>query len=95
MGHPASRVIGDYDFADFAIAPDGAFDIANSAREQPGNWMGLDPECDRHFILVRRFMGNPSHLVPVVHLTRTSSIFSQTSKYAMAAFDIRRWFEDL
>ncbi len=73
-GHPDSQVIGNYDFADFEIAPDGSFEIAISAREQPGNWMRLDPDCDRHFILMRRFMGHPSDPAPVVRLTRTSPI---------------------
>lgn len=73
-GHPDSRVIGNYDFGDFDIAPDGSFEVAISAREQPGNWMKLDPDCDRHFILMRRFMSHPSDRAPVVRLTRTSAI---------------------
>lgn len=73
-GHPDSQVIGNYDFADFEIAPDGSFDIAISAREQRGNWMRLDPACDRHFILMRRFMGHPADPAPVARLTRTSPI---------------------
>lgn len=73
-GHPDSKVIGNYDFADFAVQPDGSFDIAISAREQAGNWMRLDPGCDRHFILMRRFMGHPSDPAPVVRLTRTSPV---------------------
>lgn len=73
-GHPDSRVIGNYDFTDFQVAPDGSFDIAISAREQAGNWMRLDPDCDRHFILMRRFMGHPGDPAPVVRLTRTSPI---------------------
>jgi hypothetical protein len=73
-GHPDSKAIGNYDFDDFAIQPDGSFDIAISAREQPGNWIRLDPECDRHFILMRRFMGHPSDKAPLMHLTRTSPI---------------------
>lgn len=73
-GHPDSRVIGNYDFADFDIAPDGSFEVAISAREHKGNWMKLDPDCDRHFILMRRFMSHPSDRAPVVRLTRTSPL---------------------
>lgn len=84
-GHPDSRVIGNYDFADFDIAPDGSFEIAISAREQPGNWMRLDPDCDRHFILMRRFMSHPSDRAPVVRLTRTSPLPS--NHYDAEEFD--------
>jgi hypothetical protein len=73
-GHPDSVVFGNHDFADFEIAPDGSFDIVISAREQPGNWISLDPACDRHFILVRRFMSHPSDRAPRMTLTRTSPI---------------------
>ena len=84
-GHPDSKVIGNHDFADFTIAPDGSFDVAISAREQPGNWMRLDPDCERHFILMRRFMGHPSDKAPVVRLTRTSEL--PTGHYDADEFD--------
>jgi hypothetical protein len=84
-GHPDSRAIGNYDFADFVIAPDGTFEVVISAREQPGNWIRLDPACDRHFILVRRFMGHPSDKAPVMLLTRTSQI--DANHYDAEEFD--------
>lgn len=73
-GHPDSVVLGNHDFSDFDIAPDGSFDITISAQKQPGNWIALDPALDRHFILIRRFMAHPSDRAPVMRLTRTSVI---------------------
>lgn len=84
-GHPDSHIIGNYDFANFDIASDGSFEIAISAREQPGNWMRLDPDCDRHFILMRRFMNHPSNRAPVARLTRTSPL--RPDHYVAEEFD--------
>ncbi|WP_068071749.1 DUF1214 domain-containing protein [Novosphingobium lentum] len=84
-GHPDSRAISNHDFADFKIGADGSYDIALSAREQPGNWIALDPACDRHFVLVRRFMGHPGDRPATMHLARTSEI--APDHYAADEFD--------
>jgi hypothetical protein len=73
-GHPESKVFGNHDFADFVIAADGSFEVAISARQQQGNWIPLDPDCERHFVLIRRFMGHPGDKAPAMRLTRTSPL---------------------
>ena len=73
-GHPDSVVLGNHDFSDFMIAPDGSFDITFSAQPKSGNWIPLAPECSRHFILIRRFMNHPGDTAPVMRLERTSPI---------------------
>lgn len=72
-GHPDSRMIADHDLEEFA-RPDGSFDIVLSARPQPGPSIRLDPQCDRHFVLMRRFMGGPHEQPSTVRLERTSEI---------------------
>lgn len=53
---------GEHDFAgvenydldqDFAINPDGAFEIIASAKPEPGNWLRLDPDSPNNSIQVR------------------------------------------
>jgi hypothetical protein len=58
LGHPKSKSIGNYDFADFAIAKDGSFEIILSADEHTGNWIPLARESRRNFILLRRIFGD-------------------------------------
>lgn len=72
-GHPDSRMIGDHDLEEFAT-PEGAFDIILSADRQPGNWIELDRSCDRHFVLMRRFMAAPADRPATLKLERVSAI---------------------
>jgi hypothetical protein len=72
-GHPDSRMIGDHDLEAFA-APDGRFDIVLSADEQPGHWIKLDRTCERHFVLMRRFMAAPGDRPATLKLDRISAL---------------------
>jgi hypothetical protein len=72
-GHPDSRMIGDHDLEGFADG-EGGFDITLSATEQPGHWIKLDPSCDRHFVLIRRFMGGPQDRPASLKLERISPL---------------------
>ncbi len=72
-GHPDSRMIGDHDLEAF-VASDGTFDIVLSADQQPGSWIPLDRSCDRHFVLMRRFMAAPGDRPATLKLERTSAL---------------------
>ena len=72
-GHPDSKLIGDHDLAEF-VTPDGSFDIILSADEQDGHWIKLERNCDRHFVLMRRFMAAPSDRPASLKLDRVSDI---------------------
>jgi hypothetical protein len=72
-GHPDSRAIGDHDLEAFADAQ-GRFDIILSATQQPGHWIRLDRDCDRHFVLMRRFMARPEDKPATLRLERISPL---------------------
>ncbi|HET8612763.1 MAG TPA: DUF1214 domain-containing protein [Sphingomonas sp.] len=73
-GHPDSTVVGNFDFSDFDIGPDGSFEFILSAREHPGNWIKLDPESRYNFLLFRRFMRDWNDKKPEMHLERISPL---------------------
>ncbi|MFN3472547.1 MAG: DUF1214 domain-containing protein [Blastomonas sp.] len=73
-GHPESDVVGNYDFADFEIAPDGSYEIAVSAREQPGNWMKLAPDSGYNFVLFRRATGDWNQTPASLAIERVSPL---------------------
>jgi len=73
-GHPDSNVVGNFDFSEFDIAPDGSFEFIVSAREHPGNWIRLDPESRYQFLLFRRFMNDWNDARPEMRLERISPI---------------------
>jgi hypothetical protein len=56
LGHPDSAEIGNYEFDDFAIGPDGEFEIIVSATEHEGNWVRLDGDSDYNFLQSRRIL---------------------------------------
>lgn len=72
-GHPESKMIGDHDLEAFT-ASDGRFDIVLSATPQSGNWIPLDAACDRHFVLMRRFMAAPGDRPATLKLERISAV---------------------
>jgi hypothetical protein len=72
-GHPDSKAIGDHDLEAFTRA-DGTFDIMLSADKQDGHWIPLDRDCDRHFVLIRRFMSGPQDRPATLKLERISAI---------------------
>jgi hypothetical protein len=45
--------LGNWDVNDFALEPDGRFEIFASAQRRPGNWMQLDPSARNICLLVR------------------------------------------
>jgi hypothetical protein len=49
------KLNGAYDLATFKIEADGSFEIIVSAEPHDGNWIKLDPEQERNFILVREY----------------------------------------
>ena len=83
-GHPDSRAIGDHDLAEF-VQPDGSFDVVLSATPHDGPWIPLDPACDRHFVLMRRFMPGPHTRPSTVNLERISPL--PDSHYNADEFD--------
>ncbi len=72
-GHPDSRMIGDHDL-ETLVSSDGSFDIILSADEQDGHWIKLDRDCDRHFVLIRRFMAAPGDMPATLKLERISAV---------------------
>jgi hypothetical protein len=52
---PAERqkLLGEYDLDALRIEDDGSFELIASATAHDGNWIALDPDSDRNFILVR------------------------------------------
>lgn len=58
LGDPASRVIGDFDFADFETGQDGSFEVIASGRPETGDHIRLDPESPYNFIWLRRIVGD-------------------------------------
>ena len=73
-GHPETNVVGNYDFADFEIGPDGAYEIQVSATEKPGNWMKLDPTSGYNFLLFRRATGDWNQEPASLHIERVSPL---------------------
>ncbi|MET0545962.1 MAG: DUF1214 domain-containing protein [Caulobacterales bacterium] len=73
-GHPDSNVVGNYDFSEFELKPDGSFEIIISATKHEGNWMSLDPESGYQFLLFRRFMRDWNDKKPEMSLERISDI---------------------
>ena len=47
------KLLGEYDLDALRIADDGNFELIASATAHDGNWIELDPESDRNFIVVR------------------------------------------
>lgn len=58
LGDPRSQEIGNYDFHDFELGPDGSFEVTVSAEERSGNHIRLHTKSDLNFILIRRIMGD-------------------------------------
>lgn len=52
-GSPGARMVANYDFSDFEIAPNGDFEIILSADETPGNWIPLVREAGYQWFLLR------------------------------------------
>lgn len=73
-GHPDSKCIGNYDFSNFDIKPDGSFEIILSAEEQQGNWIKLDQDKPCHFLLIRRFMKDWNDNPGSLNLERISDL---------------------
>lgn len=56
------------------VQADGSFVIVLSAEPQDTNWVALDRECDRHFLLMRRFMAGPHVHPAALKLERISPL---------------------
>jgi hypothetical protein len=51
--------LGDFDLdSDFRVEPDGGFEIILSATRHEGNWIPLDPDSDRNFIVFREVLSD-------------------------------------
>lgn len=64
FGDPRSEEIGNYDYHDFELNPDGSFEIIASADEHPGNWIRLSPDSNSNFFLIRAIMGDWADELP-------------------------------
>lgn len=58
MGHPQSRMLGNFDLSMFDRDADDAFEVTISATEHPGNWIPLDPDSRYNFFFVRRALAD-------------------------------------
>ena len=56
LGEPGFKTVGNYDWGDFTVEPDGRFEVMMSATPQPGNWIKLDASLDCQFVMIRRCM---------------------------------------
>jgi hypothetical protein len=53
------RLLGDYDLdRDFTAGPDGVFEIVVSATKREGNWIPLEAESDRNYVLFREILAD-------------------------------------
>jgi hypothetical protein len=58
IGDPRSKVVGDFDFADLDVGPDGSFEAIISGRPESGNHIPIDPNSAYNFIWLRRILGD-------------------------------------
>lgn len=72
LGDPRSEEVGNYDFGDFELGPDGSFDVVISADEQPGNWIRLVPESRYNFLLIRAIMADWNDELPSLAVDATT-----------------------
>jgi hypothetical protein len=63
-GDPRQEEIGNYDYHDFQLGPDGSFEIVVSAERHPGNWIAIAAESNCNFVLVRAIMGDWNDELP-------------------------------
>ncbi|MET0660543.1 MAG: DUF1214 domain-containing protein [Steroidobacteraceae bacterium] len=56
LGEPGFRTVGNYDWGDFSIGPDGRFEVMLSPDPQPGNWIKLDASVECQFVMIRRVL---------------------------------------
>ncbi len=54
LGDPASSMLGNFEFNDFALNPDGSFEVIISAEKHDGNWIPLDISSRNNFFFFRR-----------------------------------------
>ena len=55
LGHPLSKISGNYEYDQFQANIDGSVDIVLSADRVEGNWIKLDESSQFNFLFVRRF----------------------------------------
>lgn len=61
--------LGNWDFDDFKVGPDGTFQIVASARRHAGNWIELDPACRNIMLMARDALYDWDNDVPMeVHV---------------------------
>jgi hypothetical protein len=58
FGGDGVKPLANYDWNDFAIAPDGSYEVVVSANPQPGNWIRIDPEARYQLLFMRRTLSN-------------------------------------
>lgn len=86
-GAQGAKAARNYDFIDFDMAEDGSFEVALSARPQPGNWIELDPEAPYQWILFRPTVDGWDSRLPELRIERTSPI--DIDRYDDDEFDPR------
>lgn len=68
LGDPASRAVGDFDFADFDVGADGSFEAIISGQPEAGNHIAIDPNSPYNFIWLRRILGDWADDVGSFHI---------------------------
>lgn len=58
IGHPQSKLLGNFDVSELDVGDDGTFEVMLSARRHAGNWIPLDPESRLNFFFVRRALAD-------------------------------------
>ncbi len=84
-GSPNSRMVANYDFADFEIAPDGSFTVTLSAEKAEGNWIPLLPDVGYQWLLFRPSIEGWDKVPTELHIERISPI--APDHYAADEFD--------
>lgn len=73
-GTPGSKIIKNYDFADFSIADDGSFEIIISAKRHEGNWIQMEEKAPYTWFLFRPLVENWEDTPATFDIERTSKL---------------------
>jgi hypothetical protein len=86
-GESGPKKVGNWDLDDFAIKPDGSFEIILSAETYPGNWIRLDASTgDKNFVNIREaFRGLENEKGVEMHIERIDTLPTQPIEFDESA----------